>query len=258
MKKNYIVFTDLDGTLLDHHTYSHAPAQPALARLKALHIPVILNSSKTPAEIAAIASDLALDSPQIAENGSVITWPDGQLLNFGCDYTTICNLLDQLRERENYLFSGFHDLGAAGIAGQTGLATEAAQRAAERQASEPLLWQDTAEKLQTFRQQLNEHGLSLKQGGRFWHVMGQADKVKAMHHLVDKYQQDSGQPATVIALGDGPNDAEMLAAADIAVIVYNPDGKPVDIPERRGQQVIRTTLAGPQGWNAALLPLLND
>ena len=30
-----VIFTDLDGTLLDHDSYSHAPAAPALAALKA-------------------------------------------------------------------------------------------------------------------------------------------------------------------------------------------------------------------------------
>ncbi|TKB45800.1 mannosyl-3-phosphoglycerate phosphatase, partial [Ferrimonas sediminicola] len=28
-----LVVTDLDGTLLDHHSYSFQPAEPALARL---------------------------------------------------------------------------------------------------------------------------------------------------------------------------------------------------------------------------------
>lgn len=257
MKKNHIVFTDLDGTLLDHHTYSYASAQPALDQLRSLHIPVVLNSSKTPSEIDAIAHGLQLDSPRIAENGSVISWPDGELLHLGSDYATICRVLDQLREQEGYGFSGFHDLSATEIADLTGLSLQAARLASERQASEPLLWQDDEDKLPTFRQQLSEQGLSLKQGGRFWHVMGQTDKVKAMQHLVEHYQQERQQLLTVIALGDGPNDRDMLVAADIAVIVYNPDGKPFDLPARREQQIIRTTLPGPEGWNAALQKILS-
>ena len=31
---NVLVFTDLDGTLLDHKTYSFAKAKPALAMIK--------------------------------------------------------------------------------------------------------------------------------------------------------------------------------------------------------------------------------
>lgn len=42
-----IVFTDLDGTLLDHDTYGFEPARPALAMLARKKIPVTLNSSKT-------------------------------------------------------------------------------------------------------------------------------------------------------------------------------------------------------------------
>ncbi|MEZ5537984.1 MAG: HAD-IIB family hydrolase [Thiolinea sp.] len=260
MSKSYIVFTDLDGTLLDHHTYSHTAAQAALDKLQQLKIPVVLNSSKTPAEIEAIARDLQLDSPRIAENGSVIAFPDGEMLKLGSDYPTICRVLNQLREQEHYQFTGFHDGTAEAIAGLTGLSPEAAQRAGERQASEPLLWQDDEEKLEQFRQQLAEHGLALKRGGRFWHVMGQADKVQAMQYLVNSYQQDKadGQPLTVIALGDGPNDRDMLAAADIAVIVHNPDGKALDLPECSGQQLIRTTLPGPAGWNAAMLQILEN
>jgi HAD superfamily hydrolase (TIGR01484 family) len=46
-----LVFTDLDGTLLDHHTYSFEPALPALNSLKEKNIPLIICTSKTRAEI---------------------------------------------------------------------------------------------------------------------------------------------------------------------------------------------------------------
>ncbi|MEM7522055.1 MAG: mannosyl-3-phosphoglycerate phosphatase, partial [Pseudomonadota bacterium] len=36
------VFTDLDGTLLDHETYHWTAAAPALAALAAVNAPVIL------------------------------------------------------------------------------------------------------------------------------------------------------------------------------------------------------------------------
>lgn len=35
----YLVFTDLDGTLLDHDTYSWEAARPALDRLKRQQVP---------------------------------------------------------------------------------------------------------------------------------------------------------------------------------------------------------------------------
>jgi len=58
MTKQLLVFTDLDGTLLTHEGYSWQPAAPALERLRQLDIPLILNSSKTAAEIAALREEL--------------------------------------------------------------------------------------------------------------------------------------------------------------------------------------------------------
>ena len=258
MRKNYLVFTDLDGTLLDHHDYSHAAAQPALDRLSSLDIPVVLNSSKTLSELAFLARDLNLDSPRIAENGSLVAFPDsGRVHVFGADYAQICRELSDLRQRHGYCFKGFSDWNAQEIAEITGLSLDAAERAGSRQASEPLLWQDDQALLEPFREQLEAAGLSLKRGGRFWHVMGNADKVHAMNYLSEEYSQGSEKPM-VIALGDGPNDQDMLAAADIAVIVYNPDGVIFDIPERQGQRIIRTTLPGPQGWNVAISTILDE
>ena len=49
MNQALLVFTDLDGTLLDHEDYSYAAANEALAELRSRRIPLILCSSKTAA-----------------------------------------------------------------------------------------------------------------------------------------------------------------------------------------------------------------
>ena len=73
MTARVIVFTDLDGTLLDHESYGYAPALPLLSRLRAAGIPLILASSKTAAEIAPLRADLGFaDCPAIVENGAGI------------------------------------------------------------------------------------------------------------------------------------------------------------------------------------------
>jgi predicted mannosyl-3-phosphoglycerate phosphatase (HAD superfamily) len=46
-----VIFTDLDGALLDRETYSFEPALPALRFIKEKKIPLIFVSSKTRAEI---------------------------------------------------------------------------------------------------------------------------------------------------------------------------------------------------------------
>lgn len=46
-----LLFTDLDGSLLDHHSYDWQPARAWLKRLKQLGVPVIPVTSKTRSEI---------------------------------------------------------------------------------------------------------------------------------------------------------------------------------------------------------------
>ena len=47
----FILFTDLDGTLLDGRTYSFEKAKPALEAIQRLRIPLVFVSSKTRGEI---------------------------------------------------------------------------------------------------------------------------------------------------------------------------------------------------------------
>ncbi len=259
--KNWLIFTDLDGTLLDHHSYSFSAAKPALSQLNQRGIPVILNSSKTLAEIAQIADDLNLDTPQIAENGSIIYYPKEKItLTLGANYKTICSVLDDIRQEYSYSFSGFHDWNAEEIVACTGLELEAAQNASQRQGSEPLLWTDDEAFLEDFRKHLHKHLLELKRGGRFWHVMGQTDKVEAMRFIQKKHKKESGSNPFIIALGDSANDKDMLTAANIAIIVKNPKGTPFTIDSVNcptPHHLIKTTLEGPAGWNEAITHLLN-
>ena len=48
-----MIFTDLDGTLLNHDDYRYDAALPALDAIRRLHIPLIPVSSKTMVEMHA-------------------------------------------------------------------------------------------------------------------------------------------------------------------------------------------------------------
>src|SRR4030067_130990 len=72
-----IIFTDLDGTLLHPRTYSYDEAKPALELIRKRHIPLVLCSSKTWAEIEAYRKRLDNRHPFIVENGGGIFIPEG-------------------------------------------------------------------------------------------------------------------------------------------------------------------------------------
>jgi len=73
-----IVFSDLDGSLLDHDTYDWRPARPALEALGERDIPLVLVSSKTLAELEEYRGQLDLPHPVVAENGAVLAKDEGK------------------------------------------------------------------------------------------------------------------------------------------------------------------------------------
>jgi mannosyl-3-phosphoglycerate phosphatase len=50
------VFTDLDGSLLGHHTYSFENALPALEHIREQRIPLVYITSKTRPEVERISA----------------------------------------------------------------------------------------------------------------------------------------------------------------------------------------------------------
>lgn len=73
-KSLIIIFTDLDGTLLDSR-YSFRKALPAIKLIKEKNIPLILCSSKTRSEIELWRKKLNNNHPFISENGGGIFIP---------------------------------------------------------------------------------------------------------------------------------------------------------------------------------------
>lgn len=261
---NLMVLTDLDGSLLDHHSYDWQPAAGWLRFLREQRVPVIANTSKTAAELGTLRQELGLtDYPCVVENGGCVLLPPGwratadpamdeqgwTRIHLGADYATLRRAVAALREEHGYAFRGFADLGVEGVQQSTGLPLAKAQQAHAREASEPLLWEDSEARLTAFRQALQQQGLSLVRGGRFYHVTGRSSKGVALTWLAGRYHQLHGVQPLTLALGDGANDLPMLATARYGVLIRGADYQPLlpsfmDDPSR----LYRTASTGPTGW----------
>lgn len=248
-----VVFSDLDGTLLDHESYSWAPARPALDALARLSVPVILASSKTAAEIEDLQGKMGLRGlPALVENGA-------GLIGMGADpgaseYAHLRGLLGALPQVLRGPFEGFGDMDQARIMAVTGLAPQAAALAQARAFSEPGLWHGDAAGLAAFMAALAPQGITARRGGRFLTLSFGGTKADRMAQLRAWF---GGAPT--LALGDAPNDIEMLEAADRAVIVANPHHDP--LPPLAGEaqgRITRTRAAGPEGWNQAVLAYIEE
>lgn len=247
-----VVFTDLDGTLLDHHSYDWTPARPAVAELAARRVPLVLASSKTAAEIAPLHAELGLgDTPAIVENGAGV-WSPGDVGADVDDYDRLRAALAGLPPGLRAGFRGFSDMTAQEVAQITGLAPVAAERARRRAFSEPGVWTGDDETRRAFLSALAEEGVAARQGGRFLTLSLGATKADRMGEVA------AGLGATLtLALGDAPNDVEMLETADYGVIVRNDDGPGIPpLASETTGHVTRTRAPGPAGWNTAVLDFL--
>jgi mannosyl-3-phosphoglycerate phosphatase len=261
-KAQVLVFSDLDGCLLNKTDYDWSAARPTLLRLQRKEIPVILASSKTPAEMAALAADLPIEAaPFIAENGGTIHWTDelapaGQLsTQTGPGRDSILEVLTSLKRQ--FRFESFRDLGIDGIMRTTQLPREQAERASKRHSTEPLIWQDTDDRLNEFREQLAAHNLTFTRGGRFWHVAGPTSKGAAMQTVLQRWQEVKGAaPVITIGIGDSPIDQSLLDVANFPVGIPAPDGKLyVEISPPNGR---RASLPGAAGWAESVGQILDE
>lgn len=258
-----LVFTDLDGTLLDRYTYSYDKALPSIKHLLQKTIPVIFCSSKTRAEQEVYRRELGLFHPFIVENGGAIFIPEGyfpfkfdcnrtadgyQIIELGIPYRDVRRILEQVKAEQKASFTGFGDMSDREVAGATGLNLEAAKRARQREYAETLKLEGPPDEISQLLNSIKKASLNYTRGGRFYEVMGPNDKGKATRTLISLFQKKLGRLRTV-AIGDSPNDLPMLLAVDIPLLVQGPDGRweEMNIPNLRRVEGI-----GPEGWARAV------
>jgi mannosyl-3-phosphoglycerate phosphatase family protein len=258
----YLVFTDLDGSLLDHDDYGYRDALPQLAELESRGIPVIPASSKTRAEIERLRGELGNGHPFIVENGAGVFIPvgylpdqptgtverDGYWVYSTCPpRQTWLTVLEGLQQEFDGKFDYFHRAGVDGIARMTNLPRERAEEANQRDFSEPVKWLGDAPELDFFLGKLRAAGASVLRGGRFFSVCGDCDKGRALAWLRDAYCcKLEAVHCHDIAIGDSANDCAMLEEAETALVIRSAAH---DVPKLRRQSgVIYSESYGPAGW----------
>jgi len=256
--------TDVDGCLVDRVTRSHAAADAALDRLKQARVPVVLCSSKTRAELERLRQELGLSDPFISENGGGIFVPDdyfpfpveGELrdrlrvISLGMTYGEVRRRFAALRDRTGIAVRGFGDMGIEEVAALTGLTVEEARLAKQRDFEEPFLFPGRPD--DRFLREIEGEKLRWTQG-KFFHLMGDHHKGRAVNILRGLYDRGKG-PVTTIGIGDSLNDLPFLLAVDRPVLVRkgsNRHDARLDIPG-----LVRADGIGPAGWNEAVLELL--
>jgi mannosyl-3-phosphoglycerate phosphatase len=262
----WLIFTDLDGTLLNSDTYDYAAAVPVLAKLQAQQRPVIPVTSKTRAEVETLRIALNLQDPFIVENGSGLFVPhqhprfklaeaelmgDYQSLALGGSYVLARATLKALAQLIGRPLKGFGDLSVAQIEQLTGLSATEAHQAKSREFSEPFLTPKniTAEALQAAAAEL---GFQVVVGDRFSHLIGgEAGKGAAVAQMVSAFRAalPPDTPVQTLGLGNSPNDLPMLEAVDHAVVLPGKSGPHPQLADR-GWAIAPSP--APEGWAIAV------
>ncbi|MEM9331650.1 MAG: HAD-IIB family hydrolase [Pseudomonadota bacterium] len=252
-----VFFTDLDGTLLDHQTYSFDPASEALDMLRKRNIPLVLASSKTAAEIFPLRRAMGFQHcPAIVENGAGILSANDPCTGSDASYRALLERFSNLPVEIQEKFTGFSRLGLDDVIKLTGLAEDQAILAKQRQFSEPGLWSGGEDELPVFFELLKEHGMAAQRGGRFLTLSFGGNKVDQMQKISQEYSRD-GRSCFCVALGDAPNDVKMIEAADVGVIIPNSSHSGIDrLKSELDGKTVRAPYPGPRGWNATVLDLL--
>lgn len=266
-----VIFTDLDGTLLDARTYSYEPLRPVLHRLRAAEIPVVFCSSKTRAEILRLRVELGIADPFIVENGGAIyierdyfPFPVSEAkhrrallaIELGAAHRSLLTALADAEGKSGCVIKRFSQLSMAQLSAVTGLSLSKARLAKQREYDEPF-WFVRAKPKQKriFLEQLRRHGLRVTHGGRLYHVKGRADKGLAVEILKDCYRR-RWSSVQFIGMGDSLNDLPMLRAVDVPILVRRADGSFDRDILAALPDVLRSPAAAPEGWAASVLLLV--
>ncbi len=226
-----VIFTDLDGTLLDEN-YRCNEAIEVIEKLKELKIPIVFVSAKTRFEQEIFRKMLGIEDPFIVEDGSAIYIPkeyfrfdlkmrvekrdNYDVIVLGVYVDEIRKLIDKIREK--FYLRCYSCMSVEEVAKLTGLSFEMAELAKRREFSETIVEAD-----KFALKYLKDH-FNVQIGGKFIHVYGKgADKGRAVRILTEIYRKNYSNVLT-IGIGNSYTDIDMLRVVDIPALVKNRDG----------------------------------
>jgi mannosyl-3-phosphoglycerate phosphatase len=275
-RTDWVFFTDLDGTLLDHVTYRWRAAGRALGLLRRRGHALVIVTSKTRAEVLPVLRGLGRREPFVVENGGAIYFPAAywpfplagaqpggrgwRRMTLGVPRARLVGALGRAARRAQVQVRGFAQMSVQEVAERTGLGRREARQALRREYDEPFVILDSAVRSAwtRLRREIGAEGLRATRGSRFFHVLGANGKGAAVRLLMGWFRRAAGPRVRAVGLGDSPNDIALLRAVDVAVLVARPSGRYDAETLAAVPRAQRARGIGPAGWDRAVRKLLGE
>lgn len=259
-----LVVTDLDGTLWDQHQWIHPATAAAMAEIERRKIPLLVATGR---RLASARSGFALNDlwkPSILLNGTLgVNFPSEDVF-----HTATFSPTEAEHALEAFAAHG-HVPCAYATDGLVYVGDEATTSPHHRRTMvDDVAWADPEpvvsagevlgfsvlgvqlEPLMGLAPRLREHGMLVDHyrdplyGG--WSVMAQPPGVSKLTGIKAFVEHAALGSPTVIALGDGGNDVEMIAGADVGLAVEGGDPAAIAVAD----EVIAPAAQG--GWAAVI------
>lgn len=233
---DWTLFTDLDGTFLGHSDFSVGSNLVRLNQLEHVGVRCVINTSKTASEVRTLWQQWGVEVPAIVENGGGLLSGSEQALPGALS-------VDEISQRLPDGLTPLARLPAEQVQAVLGLSESEVEQALDRRYSLPVLpFDDPA-----LQRALAHAGLHAPMGGRIANVaaIGQS-KATAVGQVTG---------GSVAAIGDAPNDLEMLMDADWSALVRNPST--VAQMCRHFSPDFVSTKPAPEGWSECVAAFIN-
>ena len=251
-KKQIIIFTDLDGSLLDKDTFKFNIIENYFRELILKNIIIIPNSSKTEAELLDFNKQYNLNLSFIVENGSCIhglnlispNLPKKILISRTVDkiyeiYNS--NVPNNLKNKITLI----QKLNSKKQEEIFGLPSNKLKLAIKRKYTIPIKFNGSQIEKYELIEILNNVGLTLQTGGRIINICDNINKSKAMSKTIELISKEIDDEVVTIGVGDNQNDIEMLKLCDHPCLVRNDNFNSALI---NIDNLIKSAEPSPMGW----------
>ncbi len=261
-----LIFSDIDGTFMNHDNYSYSHLKNYVLKIKNKSL-IVFNSSKTFSEIKKINYNLKINVPFIVENGACIFFPKNFLKKKPITSSFFLqndflgykiskknsdfwyNSLIEIKRNFNLSFSFFRELSDKQLQEITGLEQNELKDSKDRLFSEPIYWEDSDNKFEEFKKQVELIGGLINVGGRFVHVTDGYDKGKAVKEFLKLFKENFNDEYLSVSLGDSQNDISMLELTDYRCIIKS---KKKNLDLKNKKNLYHSKNIAPKGWSESL------